>query len=233
MATSALVSGGKDSIYSAYLAETQGWVVDELVTVVPSDPDSMMFHTPNIAWVALQAETWGKKHRSFPVRGRGEEQETEALQRALSTSDGAVVAGAIQSSYQWSRLHRICYELGRRLFTPLWGKEPSTVVREEIAAGMDIRLVHLAAEPLDADLIGRRLDVPLLEELIRRSRDVRRLNVAGEGGEFETLVVDAPFFQRRLVIDEQEIVRQTDTTQLIVRKAHLAPKGALGDRPGR
>ncbi len=54
MTVSALVSGGKDSIYAAYLAETQGWPVDELVVLRPEDPESMMFHTPNLDLVELR-----------------------------------------------------------------------------------------------------------------------------------------------------------------------------------
>ncbi|MFZ0891793.1 MAG: diphthine--ammonia ligase [Thermoplasmata archaeon] len=224
MTSTALVSGGKDSIYSAFLAETQGWVIDELLTIAPEDRDSMLFHTPNLRWVALQAEAWGKIHRTVPATGAGEDEESKTLERALSGSKGLVVAGAIQSSYQWARLHRVCYQLGRRLYTPLWGKEPGIVVRAEIDAGLDIRLVHLAAESLDPRLIGKQLDPLLLEELERRSREIRRLNVAGEGGEFETLVVDAPFFRRKLVIDEAEVTERGDTTRLTVRRAHLEPK---------
>ncbi|MFZ1024035.1 MAG: diphthine--ammonia ligase [Thermoplasmata archaeon] len=227
MTSTALVSGGKDSIYSAYLAETQGWVIDELLTIAPEDPDSMLFHTPNLRWVALQAKAWGKFHRAVSANGSGEDAESEALERALSGSKGLVVAGAIQSSYQWARLHRVCYWLGRRLFTPLWGKEPGTVVRAEIESGLDIRLVHLAAESLDPRLIGQRLDGTLLKELERRSREIRRLNVAGEGGEFETLVVDAPFFRKRLVIDEEEVSERGSTTRLTIRRAHLEDKGVL------
>jgi diphthine-ammonia ligase len=222
----ALVSGGKDSIYSAFVAETQGWTIDELLTIAPEDPDSMLFHTPNLQWVSLQAESWGKRHRSVPSSGGGEVEESQTLERALSGSNGLVVAGAIQSSYQWARLERVCFRLGRRLYTPLWGKEPGIVVRAEIASGLDIRLVHLAAESLDPGLIGQQLNERLVEELERRSREIRRLNVAGEGGEFETLVVDAPFFRKRLVLDETEVTERAGTTRLTVRRVHLEAKRA-------
>jgi diphthine-ammonia ligase len=223
--TTALVSGGKDSLYSAYLAETQGWTVDELVTLIPDDPDSMLFHTPNLSMVALQAEAWGKTHRTQRVEGIGEEAEVRALRSALSGSSGTVVAGAIASSYQWGRLHRLCFELGRRLYTPLWGKSPGRVVREEFGAGLDIRLVHLAAEPLPPRLIGQRLDEQVLGEIERLSRTVRAVNVAGEGGEYETLVVDAPFWTGRLVLDRTRVVEQAGVTRLIVEAAHLARRG--------
>lgn len=217
----ALVSGGKDSIYSAYLADSQGLPVDELLTMTPADPDSYLFHTPNLHLVALQATAWGKQHRSSAVEGVGEEAEALALERALAGSRGWVVAGAIASSYQWSRLHRICFRLGRPLYTPLWGKDPGRVVREEIDAGLDIRLVHLAAEPLTSELLGRRLDLPLVAEIERRSREVRPVHVAGEGGEFESLVVDAPFFAQRIELRATEAVERGGAHGLVVRDAAL------------
>src|SRR5271170_2661665 len=158
MTVTALVSGGKDSIYAAYLAETQGRTVDELVVLRPADPESMMFHTPNLELVALQAEAWGKSYRSVPVDGRDEASELATLERSIAGTRGWVVAGAIASSYQWARLLEVAGHVDRPVYTPLWRKDPGRVVREEIAAGLDIRLVHLAAEPLGPELLGSRLD---------------------------------------------------------------------------
>jgi diphthine-ammonia ligase len=233
MTATALVSGGKDSVYAAYLSDTQGWPVDELVTLEPEDPDSMLYHTPNLDWVALQAEAWGKRHRSVPVEGTGEVAELAALERALAGPTGPFVAGAIASSYQWARLLRVADRVGRRAYTPLWRKDAGRVVREEISAGLDIRLVHLAAEPLTVELLGRRLDLGLLDELERRSRTVRRLNVAGEGGEYETLVVDAPFFRSRIELDRTEEMVTGSTARLLVRSAHLVPKASVREVEAR
>jgi diphthine-ammonia ligase len=220
----ALVSGGKDSIYAAYLAETQGRPVDELVVLWPADPDSMLYHTPNLEMVSLQAEAWGKSYRGIPVSGSGEAAELAALEAALAGPRGWVVAGAIESSYQWARLIEVAGRVGRPVYTPLWRKEPGRVVREEISAGLDIRFVHLAAEGLAPELLGQRLDGDRLASLERPPGTTPRVHPAGEGGEYETLVVDAPFFRERIVIDESEAIRQPSTARWVVRKAHLEPK---------
>jgi len=86
MSVTALVSGGKDSIYAASLAEAQAWPVDELLVVRPADKDSMMFHTPNLNLVQLQGEAWGKPVRFVDPSGTGEAAETDALTKALSTA---------------------------------------------------------------------------------------------------------------------------------------------------
>jgi diphthine-ammonia ligase len=231
MTVTALVSGGKDSIYSAYLADAQGRSVDELLTLRPSDPDSMLFHTPNLDLVPLQAEAWGKRHRAVVVASEGEAAEAHALRSALAGDRGWVVAGAIASSYQWARLHAICFELGRPLYTPLWGKDAHRVVVEEISAGLDIRFVQLAAEPLGADLLDRRLDLPMLDELERVARTVRPVHVAGEGGEFETAVVDAPFFDRRIEFRETRRESRGGAHRLVVGAAALVPRAPALRKP--
>ena len=232
MTVTALVSGGKDSIYAAYLADTQGWPVDELVTLRPSDPDSMLYHTPNLDLVALQAEAWGKRHRSVAVSGTGEDAELAALDSALGSDRGPVVVGAIASSYQWARVLRVADRRGRRVYAPLWRVDPKRVVDEEISAGLDIRLVHLAAEPLTHELLGRTFDLALVAELERRSRATRPVHVAGEGGEFETLVVDAPFFRVRLELEETRSVLTPTTSRLEVLSARLKTKPALAPAHG-
>jgi diphthine-ammonia ligase len=222
--TTALVSGGKDSVYSAYLADSQGLGVDELLTIAPEDPDSFLFHTPNVGLVRWIAEAWGKLHRIVPVPETGEEAETAALRAALAGSHEPVVAGAIASSYQWSRLHRLTHSLGRPLYTPLWGKDAGRVVREEIGAGLDIRIVQVAAEPLGPELVGRSLDLACLSELEHLSAKVRPIQVAGEGGEYETLVVDAPFFASRLALEGERVERRGSATRMTIAGAHLEPK---------
>lgn len=231
MTVTALVSGGKDSIYSGYLADTQGMNVDELVVLTPTDPESMMFHTPNLSMVTLQAEAWGKRSRVVAVKGSSEAAEGAAVREALAGANGPVVTGAIASAYQWSRLQSITFSLGRPLYAPLWGKEPGRVVREEVGAGLDIRLVHLAAEPLTRELLGRRLDLDLIRDIERRSRETRTVNVAGEGGEYETLVTDLPDWSHRLVLDSVEVEETGSTSRLVVRQAHLEPKPPSSHRP--
>lgn len=231
---SALVSGGKDSIFSASIADAQGWPVDELVVARPADPDSFMFHTPNLALVALQAEAWGKRLRELEVPKGSEAEEVEALRRALSGGRSAVVAGAIASSYQWSRLARVTHELGRPLVTPLWGKAPERVVEAEIADGLDIRIVQVAAERLGPELLGRRLDGDLLRELRSLGEHGPAVHPAGEGGEYESLVVDAPFFRQRIAIDASRIVERGMAARLEIERAHLEAKvGELGRVPTR
>lgn len=233
MTVTALVSGGKDSVYAAYLCETQGWPVDELLTLRPEEEASLLFHTPNLDLVALQAEAWGKRHRLVRVRGTDEVSELDALEAAVAGERGPIVCGAIESSYQWARLVRIASRVGRRLYAPLWRREPGRVVREEIAAGLDIRLVHLSAEGLPSALLGSRLTGATVQELERRETEGTPVHVAGEGGEYETLVVNAPFFSSAIELDRTERRIEASTARLDVWSAHLKRRHDLEPAAGR
>lgn len=231
-ATTALVSGGKDSIYAAYLAETQGWPVAELLVMEPSERDSWLFHTPNLHLVDLQGTAWSKPVRHVPVRGSTPEEETSALGTALSGRPGPVSVGAIASSFQWARVLKAADGCGRRVYAPLWRVDPGRVVREEIAAGLDIRLVQVAADGLSSEWLGERLSVDVLERIEQKAARGPAIHPAGEGGEFETVVVDAPFFASRIVIDAAQKVERGALAQWVVRRSHLEPKasrdGAVG-----
>lgn len=223
MKVCALISGGKDSLHAASLLEHWGWEVGELLTIEPSDPDAWMFHTPTLKWVGLQAQAWGKPHRKVAVEGKGEKAELEALSKAFEPLkkrhfDGVSV-GAVASSFQWARVQAVAYEHGLKVFAPLWRVPQDRVVREEIASGMDIRISHVATEALGPELLGHRLDESVLEKMQHRSASVREFNLAGEGGEYETFVIGAPFFRGRISILQSHVETRGSAATWVVDSA--------------
>jgi diphthine-ammonia ligase len=218
----ALFSGGKDSTYAAWVAEQRGWEVSPLVSILPRDPDSMLYHTPDLHVVPLQAEAMG-----IPLvqerAGEGEAAELEALRRALSSLrvDGVGV-GAIASDYQHSRVNAVGHELGLRVFAPLWRRDQAGLLRDYLDAGIEAVFTRVSAEGLGAEWLGRRLDGRAVEELLRLHEKVG-LSPCGEGGEFETLVVHGPMFRKRLEIVRAETKREGDSATLVIREARLVP----------
>jgi diphthine-ammonia ligase len=228
MRLAALISGGKDSCHAARLYEEWGWEVAELLTLTPAEEDAWMFHTPNLRWVPLLARAWGRPHRSFPIPHPGEDAELSALLQALrwvrSQNLQGIVAGAIASSYQWSHLQSMAFRAGLTVFAPLWRVAGERVVREEIRAGWDIRISRVATESLGPELLGKRLDEELLESW-RPAIQSGRLHPAGEGGEYETIVLDAPFFRARLEVHRAHVdVRGPYTATWVLDEVALRGK---------
>jgi len=201
MRLAALFSGGKDSTYALHVAQQRGWEVAALVSIAPADPDSMLYHVPNLHLVPLLGEAMG-----IPIvqerADRGEDAELAALRKALGPLEiDGVVVGAIASDYQHSRVNQVADDLGIRVFAPSWRRDPRELLRDYMDAGMDIRFVACAAEGLSAEWLGRALDRSAADDLLRL-QERHGVHPCGEGGEFETLVVNAPWFRQRLVIVE-------------------------------
>ena len=107
------------------------------------------------------------------------------------------------SRYQADRVKTITDRLGLALFTPLWHMDPETLLHE-VARRLDAMIVVTAAEGLDAGFLGARFD----DDLIRRLKQVaatRRIHLAGEGGEYESLTLNAPFYSRPVTYATAEV----------------------------
>ncbi len=118
-----LFSGGKDSVFACRLAMESGEVAC-LITIVSKNPDSYMFHTPNIRRTDIQAHAIDIPLLVWPTEGR-EEEELSDLAAAISAARDrygieGVVTGAIESVYQAARVQRICRDQGLWCCSPLW-----------------------------------------------------------------------------------------------------------------
>ena len=205
----ALFSGGKDSSFALYRALERGLDVGRLVTVHP-EGDSYMYHVPATRLASLAAESIGIPLVEVEAGDLGAEDATDAstqgdaevepLEAALQTLDEEVgvaglVAGAVESEYQTTRIQALCERLDAELFAPLWREDPETLAEEMLDAGFEIRIIQVAAAGLDESWLGRQLDREALADLLERNEEYG-VHVLGEGGEFETLVTDGPHMDR-------------------------------------
>lgn len=112
----------------------------------------------------------------------------------------AVVSGALASDYQRTRLDRLGARLGVRTFAPLWHHDRRAHLAHMLHLGFDVRVAATAADGLDAAWLGRPLDEEALQDLTGRSQ-AHRFDLAGEGGEFETVVLAGPHLRGRIEVE--------------------------------
>ena len=90
--------------------------------------------------------------------------------------------------------------------------------------GFSILFSSVAAQGLDASWLGRILTQKDIDGLAKIAKK-HGLNVAGEGGETESLVLDCPLFKKKLEIVESEIIKESEhAAQFVVKKAKLVEK---------
>jgi ABC transporter with metal-binding/Fe-S-binding domain ATP-binding protein len=223
MRLASLFSGGKDSTYAAHLASLRGDEVAYLVTMRSQREDSWMFHTVNVHLAPTLARALGIE--SMMVETPGEkERELDDLSRALEGMDvDGIVTGAVASTYQKSRVDNICDELGLEHVAPLWGRSSPELLDEVLEARMEVIITAVAARGLDEGWLGRALNQATSEELKGLSRRYG-FDVCGEGGEMETLVLDAPWFCSRLEIVRARKIWDGVRGRYLVEEARLNSK---------
>ena len=223
-----LFSGGKDSMYAAYIMKQQNYDLTCLITLKSKNPASYMFHTPAIDITQLQAEALGLPILTYMTEGE-KEKELLDLKKALRLAQKqygiqGVVTGAVFSTYQRDRIEKITDKLGLKIFSPLWHKPQEQEMEELLHKGFKLVLTAIAAEGLDKSWLGKVITEKELRML--RGLSVKYgININGEGGEYESLVLDCPLFTKELVLDKVEIVEEKkNTAQLIIHKASLHKK---------
>jgi ABC transporter with metal-binding/Fe-S-binding domain ATP-binding protein len=198
-----LLSGGKDSIYSAYLAKKKGHEIVCLISIFSENKESFMFHTPSITGVKKQA-----KIMDFPlVIGKTKGKKEEELKDLENTIKKAIkeykiealVTGAIKSAYQASRIQKICDDLNIKCINPLWQIDEIKYLEELIKNDFRVIMVGVFAYPLNKNWLGREINMNFIKE-IKELNKKWGIHCAGEGGEFESFVIDCPLFKKPLKI---------------------------------
>ncbi len=212
----ALFSGGKDSTYALYLAMQQGHSIERLITIVPEREDSYMYHVPVIERTHYQAKAMGMPQDVYHAGD-----DMEELKDILSRYDvEMVISGAIASNYQKTRIEEVCTDLGMVSYTPLWLKNQKTLLEDMLLAGFEIMIVGVAAYGLDDSFLGRVIDDEVLKRLEELERKYR-INIAGEGGEYETFVLYAPTFSKRIVVEDYDKIWDGVRGHMVVRSISL------------
>ena len=204
-------------------AKQEGHEIKYLATIHSKNPDSYMYHTPNIGLTLIQSKAMDIQLVSKESKGE-KEKEIEDL-RILLEGLGVegVVCGAIASNYQKQRIEEVCKELNLKLLTPLWGMDQEKLLREIIENKFEVIITAVAAEGFDESWLGRKIDEKCIEDLIKL-KEKFGINSAGEGGEFETTVLDCPLFTRKILITEAEKIWEKNSGIFRVINAKLTTK---------
>lgn len=198
-----LLSGGKDSVYSGYLAKKKGHELACAISIFSKNKYSYMFHTPSVSKVKKQAEVMKIPliiHRTKGIK----EDELKDLEDAIKSAikkykiEG-ITTGAIDSVYQASRIQKICDKLKIKCINPLWRKDEILYLKELLKNKFKVIVTGVFAYPLNEKWLGKEIDDKFIED-VSKLKEKYKIHPAGEGGEFETFVLDCPLFNKPLKI---------------------------------
>lgn len=112
----------------------------------------------------------------------------------------AVSVGAILSSYQRNRVEDVCNRLNLKVLSYLWQRDQNDLMREMcelekcINMPFDARIIKTAAIGLNSEDLGKSLQ-QIYPKMLKLNK-MYDVHVCGEGGEFETIVLDSPIFDK-------------------------------------
>lgn len=227
----ALLSGGKDSLFNLYLAQQEGHRTVAIANLKPptgkDELDSYMYQTVGHQAIEFIAEALDKPlfraDISAPTANKqleytkdiDENDEVEQLfcllrdMKQIHAIDfDAVSVGAIASSYQKHRVESICQRLNLKMLAYLWNENQDTLLQRMIDNNFNAILIKVACMGLNKTHIGQSIKDML--PTLRKLEQEYGTNICGEGGEYETLVLDCPLFKKSLVLDEYDVICHSD-----------------------
>ncbi|CAK7906112.1 diphthine--ammonia ligase [[Candida] anglica] len=240
----ALISGGKDSFYNIHHCISQGHELIALANLYPAAPDrdeidSFMFQTVGHDIIDSYSECVGvplyrqkisgtskNQHLEYSKTKEDEIEDLYILLDLIKQKHPEVVGvscGAILSHYQRTRVESVCGRLGLTSLTYLWQRNQLELMGEMCNSGLDARIIKVAAIGLNETHLGKSIQ-QLYPQLIKLNQ-MYDVHICGEGGEFETIVLDASFFKKRLVVVHKEVVADsTDDVSYLRIKVELEDK---------
>lgn len=210
MNLAALFSGGKDSTFSVYTAQTLGHKVLCLITIIPSSAESHLLHHPNIKATELQSISMGIPQIVMSSNTDDTQKELDIIKSALieaktKYSIEGIVHGGILSEFQKSKFESVAKDLGLAVIAPIWKNDQKQYMRKLVDLGFEFIITSVSCDGLDRSWLGKKITRKELAELESLS-EKHGFNLSFEGGEAETFVLNCPIFESPITIEKSKLI---------------------------
>jgi uncharacterized protein (TIGR00290 family) len=187
MKAAALFSGGKDSLYALYLAEKQGFIVDQLITLIPtfSRPSP---HAENIEALKILSESMGKDLSIVDFKKEG-----AFTEKLKNLEIDALIAGDINVEAHLAGLEDVCNKVGLELIEPIYGMDTFELFDKIFSLRFKALITGVDLRYMDEEWLGFVISKETGGDFLSKIGDVDPL---GENGEFHTLVLDCPLYPK-------------------------------------
>ncbi len=199
-------SCGKDSTLALHKMIEQGHQPVCLIVMINEEADRSYFHGADRAMLDRYGEALGLPMILCPTAG-----ETyhlafeEGLRKAKAMGAEAAAFGDIdiEQNRQWEEDR--CKNTGFVPYFPLWQRGRQENVYELIRLGYKCLIKSVNATILPKEILGKYIDDASIE--VMKSAGI---DICGENGEYHTLTVDGPVFNKPLAFQTGEILEFGD-----------------------
>jgi ABC transporter with metal-binding/Fe-S-binding domain ATP-binding protein len=196
-----LFSGGKDSTYTLWIALHQ-YSVKAILTVLSSE-ESYLYHYQKEDIANALAEAIDIP--MLIVKAKNEREEFNNICNTLrELKVEALLIGGLLSEFQRNKFNEIAKQVEIPCFAPLWRKDHKLLL-QDLKNYFHVIFTTVASMGFNESDIGKKLDDNMFKRLNQLNRNYG-VSIGGEGGEYETLVLDAPFYKKKIVIENAEVI---------------------------
>jgi diphthine-ammonia ligase len=219
-----LWTGGKDSGLALYEATRLGFDVRQLVTFVPSTPQ---FRAHPLPFMRLQASALGIPHRTLEVQQPYESSYQAGIQKLRDRwGIGTLITGDLRPVGRHPNwISQCARSTGTEILMPLWTRDGVEVLTSFVELGFRAIVSYIRTSCMTTDWVGKELDTEALRELSDLALQ-KGFDVCGEQGEYHTLVVDGPLFQKRIHIETYTMTTSEDIAYMEIQAVLLEDRSA-------
>ncbi|HLC64661.1 MAG TPA: diphthine--ammonia ligase [Candidatus Nanoarchaeia archaeon] len=226
MKVAIMYSGGKDSTYAIDFAKEKGWEIAYLLSVKPTRTDCFLYHFATVEMTKDLAQILGIRHIYTTCNVADPVQEAEIVKRIVVQNpvDAVILGGTGLQMTQIRSIQNALRPYRIEVFAAHSGLEHDDVMQEMLKKGYKFMISQVASYGLNKEWLGRVLDKNTMDELFERSK-VFGFHAGGEGGYYDTLVLDGPIFSKRLDIEVfQKVMESENCGHIVVTKSKIVDK---------
>ncbi len=195
MKAAALFSGGKDSLYSLYLAEKQGVKVDHLITLLTtlSIPSP---HAENVEALKSIVKSMGKQLTIVDFK-----KQNAFIDTLKNLNIDALIAGDIDGDDHLQGLKDVCKKTGLELLEPIYGKNTTELFHEIFSSGFKSLITGVDLNYLGKEWLGFVISEESAAQFLEK---IGSADPLGEYGEFHTLTLECPLYEKPFSVNSTE-----------------------------
>ncbi|MFC1917322.1 diphthine--ammonia ligase [Chloroflexota bacterium] len=216
-------SGGKDGCLACYRAASRGLDIRYLVNMVTEDGTRSCSHGISAEVLRMQAQAI-----DIPLLQRKTSRETyeaeykNAIRFMKQEGISGGVFGDIDFNPHREWIERLCRDTDIVPYLPLWEESQDKLIHEFVDAGFVSVVVAARKDFFGEEILGKPID----NAFIQRLEQMKNITLCGEAGEYHTLVIDGPIFQKKLEITGAYHTSRSSNWFLEVTGAELWDKPA-------
>lgn len=226
MKVAILYSGGKDSTFAIDYALEKKWDIEYLLSVKPTRTDCFLFHYATVEHTPKQAEILRLRHKLITCNVADPILEAELVKNEVLKEpvDAVLLGGTGLQQTQIKSIQKALIPHGIEVFATHAGQEHDEVMKEMINKGYKFIISQIATEGLNKEWLGKILDKETMKELFQRSIKYG-FHCGGEGGYYDTFVIDGPIFDRKIEITKAETIMENEFSgHLLIKEMAIIKK---------